>query len=165
MKRGAGFSIIELLIVMAIIMILSALSVPFLLNAQQHAREAVAVGLLRSVSVEQERYRLAHDEYGDQLSELIESNEGATPVTPPTGGEGGSPGTGKPGASAPGASAADVVVRSQYIFRLTRLEADRWKCTAEPVRNRVEGRYFYVDQSGVIRYHNGGPADDQSPAI
>ena len=87
--------------------------------------------------------------------------QGGTPPgqggTPP--GQGGTP----PGGGGP--PSPDLVVYSMYIFGLMRTQADGWECTAEPVRDRTANRYFFTDNSGVIRFAVGPLADASSPPI
>ena len=53
MKKQKGFSLIELLIVVAIILIIAAIAIPNLLRSKMAANEASAVGSLRTINTAQ----------------------------------------------------------------------------------------------------------------
>jgi type IV pilus assembly protein PilA len=67
-----GFSLIELLIVIAIILVIAAIAVPSLLRSRISANEASAVYSIRTVNTAQTTYATAYPDkgYADQLSKL-----------------------------------------------------------------------------------------------
>ena len=190
-----GFSLVELLLVVAVILIIVAIGTPYFLRTTQIAHDASAVAYLRQLQRAQENYRAVNGEYAVSFSQLesnltfqlapprfplspfprvVLAHAGPVPLQggPPPGqggtppGQGGTPpgqGGTPPGGGGPPSS--DFVVNSMYIFRLTRIQPDRWEATAEPVRDRTLNRYFFTDNSGVIRFTRGALADAFSTPI
>jgi type IV pilus assembly protein PilA len=80
MKKQKGFSLIELLIVVAIILIIAAIAIPNLLRARIAANEASAVASLRTLNTAQISYDSAYPTVGfaGSMGAL-----GGTSCTPP----------------------------------------------------------------------------------
>lgn len=78
MRRQKGFSLIELLIVVAIILVIAAMSIPNLIRSKMSANEASAVSSLRTINTAQTTYAIAYPSagYADQLTKLAASTSG-----------------------------------------------------------------------------------------
>ena len=71
MKRDRGFSLLELLIVVAIILIIATIAIPSLLRSRQAAQESSAVAQIRTINTAQVTYlSSAGGNYGS-VPELI----------------------------------------------------------------------------------------------
>src|SRR3954468_12270024 len=66
MKDREGFSLLELMIVVAIILIIAMIAVPSLLRSQQNAKESSAVAQLRTINTAEVTYITSNQgSYGD----------------------------------------------------------------------------------------------------
>jgi type IV pilus assembly protein PilA len=71
MKSNRGFSLLELLIVVAIILIIATIAIPSLLRSRQAAQESAAVSQLRTINTAEVTYLSSNaGNYGD-IGQLI----------------------------------------------------------------------------------------------
>lgn len=77
MRRQVGFSLLELMIVLALIVIIAAIAIPSMKEAKINADEASAVASLRAINTAEVSYEAAYGGYADTLANL----GGAEPCT------------------------------------------------------------------------------------
>jgi type IV pilus assembly protein PilA len=70
MQKTRGFSLIELLIVVAIILIIAAIAIPNLLRSRIAANQAAAVSTLRNINNSQAAYVTEYSGFADTLVKL-----------------------------------------------------------------------------------------------
>ncbi|HYL86416.1 MAG TPA: type II secretion system protein [Candidatus Angelobacter sp.] len=153
-KDHQGFSLIELLIVVAVTLIIAAIAIPSLLRSKIAANEASAVGTLRTVNAACTNYSSA---WGTGFPVSLSYLGPGTPAT---------------------TTAADLVdslvaggVKGGYTLTYVSGAPSGGKIltytiTANPtVLNQSGVKYFFTDQSGVIRQNSGGPATVASTPI
>ena len=67
-NKQKGFSLIELLIVVAIILIIAAIAIPNLLRSKMAANEASAVGSMRTINTTSVEYSTTYGGYPPSLA-------------------------------------------------------------------------------------------------
>ena len=147
MKKQKGFSLIELLIVVAIILIIAAIAIPNLLRSRMAANEASAVGSIRTINTAAVTYSSTYPQDGFPGT-LAALGAAASPCV----------------ATSAGACLLDQVLaagtKSGYTFVLTsdgNTPSVGYSITGTPVNVGTTGqRMFFSDQSGVIRYDPSG---------
>ncbi len=145
-KSSRGFSLIELLIVVAIILIIAAIAIPDLLKSRVAANQASAVGSLRTINTSEVTYSST---YTSGYSPDLLSLDG------PAGGN-----------TAANSSLLDSVlgagVKSTYTFAYTAVQTsttplryDAYSISASPVQGcgTGNGNCYFTDTSAVIRFN------------
>jgi type IV pilus assembly protein PilA len=141
-----GFSLIELLIVVAIILIIAAIAIPNLLRSRMSANEASAVGSLRTINTAEVTFTTTYPSVG--FTNLASLGGAAATCATPTG-----------ATSTTGCLIDDVLattaVKSGYTFTALPGGAAPFVIYTTTGYAQVQGqsgqREFCSDQSGVIR--------------
>ena len=71
MARNKGFSLLELLIVVAIILIIATIAIPSLLRSRQAANESAAVASVRTITTAEVTYLSSSGGFYGDISQLI----------------------------------------------------------------------------------------------
>ena len=162
-----GFSLIELLIVVAIILIVAAIAIPNLLRARIAANEASAVGSIRTINTSSVEYAATYENgFPAGLSKMGTAAAGDT--------------TASCGEGLLIDNLLTAGVKSGYSFTYKDGTGDTpnaaptggcigwntYSVTAQPVTPGTTGqRYFYSDQTGVIRFNATGTASATSSPL
>jgi type IV pilus assembly protein PilA len=77
MRQECGFTLLEMVIAVALILILAAITIPSLVESKINANEASAVGCIRSINTAEVSYQAVYGGYADGLVNL----GGAEPCT------------------------------------------------------------------------------------
>ncbi|MDA1313434.1 MAG: prepilin-type N-terminal cleavage/methylation domain-containing protein [Acidobacteria bacterium] len=146
-----GFSLIELLIVIAIILIIAAIAIPKLTSARMAAFEMASIRAMHTINTAQIQYFSTYGRYAQSLMEL-------GPTT---------------GNAAPSPAASDLLsgdlssgIKSGYVFTMVGTPGG-YTVNADPQTFSVTGsRTFYTDHTNIIRNHFGNePATENDPEI
>jgi type IV pilus assembly protein PilA len=153
-NKERGFSLIELLIVVAIILIIAAIAIPNLLRSKMAANESAIVAALRTINTSSVAYSTSYGQFPGNLASL-----GPVASPPPT------------------STTADLIdsvlasgIKSGYNITYTGTVASglvgSYTITATPITQGVSGqRGFFTDQSGVIRADPLGSATASSTPL
>lgn len=145
-NSSRGFSLIELLIVVAIILIIAAIAIPNFLRSRIAANQASAVGSLRTLNTSEVSYASTFNVGFSQTMSYLDPD--------PTG-------------TSPTSTAAGLIdsvlasgTKSGYTFTYTPGPTDTsgkinsYAITAIPITSTTGTNYYYTDQSGVIRQNS-----------
>jgi len=125
--RLSGFTLLEIVLVVSLLVLLTSFAIPGLLRSRLSANESIAVRNLRAVGDVAVMYRAAYSDYPADLDTL-------SAAQPPYLDQAMSSG-----------------VRSGYLFSLTG-GSQTFSATAAPQDYTITGtRSFFIDETGVIR--------------
>jgi type IV pilus assembly protein PilA len=161
-RKQKGFSLIELLIVVAIILVIAAVAIPNLLRSRMSANEASAVASMRTILT----------------SEIIYSSTYAVGFATnlPALSDGGAPANCTPPAVPAVASACliDATLasgtKSGYLFTYAVTGSggvnSTYTLNADPVNAGMTGqRHFYTDDTDVLRVNGAAVASPSDPPL
>jgi type IV pilus assembly protein PilA len=139
-RQRRGFSLIELLIVIAIILVIITIAVPKSQKTQIFVRETAAIKAIQTIHTMQIQYQSQYGRFATSLTEL-----------------------GPPASGAPSPASADLIgndlangVKQGYKFAVAPIPGG-YTINANPVVYNSDGsRTFFSDQTMVIR-ENYGP--------
>ncbi len=150
-RRRRGFSLIELLIVIAIILIIAAIAIPKLTTARMAAYEMASIRAMHTINTAQIQYFSTYGRYAQSLMEL----------GPPAGSANSSP-------NAANLLSGDLStgIKSGYVFTMVGTPGG-YTVNGDPQTFNVTGsRTFYTDHTNIIRNHFGNePASENDSEI
>jgi prepilin-type N-terminal cleavage/methylation domain-containing protein len=157
-KSSKGFSLIELLIVVAIILIIAAIAIPNLLRSRIAANQASAVGSLRTLNTAEITYSSTYNVGFTATMSYLQppATAGANPTSTAAG-------------------LIDSVLaggsKSGYTFTYSAGAADStgrintYSFNGSPITSSTGTNYYYTDQSGVIRQNSTATAQSTDSPI
>ena len=146
MKTEKGFTLVEIMVVVAVVMTLATLAISSVLRARQNANEMAAIASCRTiVSACQNYYASSYPHiYPSLLSDLIPPNS-----IPPY---------------------IDSVLASGtkqgYKFNYTFVDSESFTMNADPTSpGKTGSRYFFTNETGIIRANALGQAGSDDPVV
>jgi type IV pilus assembly protein PilA len=155
-RKAAGFSLIELLLVVAVILIIAAIAIPNYIHSKERANEAGAVQNLRTITTAETVYTTTYSVgYSTSLAQL-----GGTTVN----------------VDQNNAGLIDSVLatgtKAGYSFSYSVVATDQngdvtaFSVNADPVIPGQSGdQHYYTDQSNIIKHNVTQPAAPSDPSI
>lgn len=127
MRNRKGFTLVEVMIVVAIIGLLAAIAIPNLLRARINANDGAAKGDLRAFSTAAESYRAANNSYPGNISLLTSGTPSYLDTTWSTG-----------------------ATKHGHTISYNAVDASNYELEASTINNNSSVIYC-IDQTGVLR--------------
>jgi len=141
-----GFSLIELLIVVAVIGVISSIAIPNYISSRRGAREAAAIGIVRTLTSAEGAYFSGAGGYSSYALMDALSTRGLIETPFYDGSLNGG-------------------VKDGYFFQISQSDSTKYVITATPQTEVTEMRHFYADETGLIREEVGTPATSTSRPV
>ncbi len=149
-RNHRGFSLIELMIVIAIILIIATIALPKLNRAKMYAHETACIKTLQTIHTAQTQYQSQFGRYATTLAEL------------------GPPANGQAGPAAADLIPTDLALgeKSGYQFTMTGNQGGYVVIAVPVAYNSTGSRTFYTDQTMTVHQNYGQePATEKSPEL
>jgi len=140
-----GFTLVEIMIAVSIILVLAVLVVPNVLRARINSNEVATISNLSSLGKAIQQYSMSNDYKYPQTFQAL--------VSP---------------ASNPPYIDKDFIdnAKSGYLYVYEYQDDENFRLLASPkTPGRTGVRYFYLDETGTIRAKEGGPASESDPPV
>ncbi len=142
-----GFTLVEIMIVIAIISTLAAISIPVFLTSRINANEASAIVSCRTIGSACNSYYTSSNPhtFPAALDNLV-----------------------APDSDPPYLDSVLAVTKQKqgYTFNYSFIDTENFELSAEPnTPGRTGNRYFFTDSTGIIRAKSGGKAGASDPPI
>lgn len=145
-KSLTGFTLVEIMVVIAIVATLAALAISSMLRSRMNANEVAAIAGCRSIATGSQNFYNSSSphSYPSVLMDLT------TPVSNP--------------------AYIDSVLasgtRQGYVYLYALVDAEHFTLNANPVSSGTTGnRRFFVDQTGVLRANGTQAASTSDPPV